>query len=207
MTPCNVRNINNEIVGEIELNEHLFGVAVKPHILHDIVRMQLANRRQGTACTKTRSEVRGSGAKPYRQKGTGRARAGSKKSPVWRSGGTAFGPKPRDYSYNLPKKVRRLGLKMALSARHGEGNMVVLDEFAMDEIKTRKFVNIMDGFGFDNCLVVTEAGNINVKKSARNAVGFKVLPPEGLNVHDILKYRKLMLDRVTIEKLEKRLLS
>jgi large subunit ribosomal protein L4 len=176
-------------------------------VLHDIVRNQLANRRQGTGCTKNRSQVKGSGVKPYRQKGTGQARAGSRKSPIWRSGGVAFGPKPRDYSYKLPKKFRRLGLTMALSARYDEGNVIILDEFTMDEIKTQKFVNIMNGFDFDNCLIVTGEGNNNVKKSARNTVGFKVLPSEGLNVHDILKYRKLMLDKMSIEQLEKRLLS
>ena len=192
-------------VGDIELNDDLFSVEVQPGILHDVVCMQRANRRQGTASTKTRGEVSGSGAKPWRQKGTGRARAGSRKSPVWRGGGTVFGPKPRDYSYKLTKKVRRLALKMALSARFNEGNLVIIDEFNMPEIKTKEFVNVMNNFEFDNCLIVTDADNENVKLSARNAVGYKVLPPAGLNVYDILKYPKLMLVQSTLAQLEERL--
>ncbi len=207
MAVCNVKNIHNEVVEELELDDRLFGVEVKAHVLHDIVRNQLANRRQGTACTKSRSDVKGSGAKPYRQKGTGQARAGSKKSPIWRSGGVAFGPKPRDYSYKLPKKVRKLGLRMALSARFGEGNLTVVDTLSMDEIKTKKFVEIMNRLEMDNCLVVTGKDNVNVTKSARNVVGFKVLPGEGLNVFDILKYSKLLVDKSSIELLEKRLLA
>ena len=207
MAVHNVKNLQNEVVEEIELDDRLFGVEVKTHVLHDIIKNQLAKRRQGTACTKTRSDVKGSGAKPYRQKGTGQARAGSKKSPIWRSGGVAFGPKPRDYGYSLPKKVRRLGLRMALSARCGEGNLTVVDTFSMDEIKTKKFVEIMNRLEMNNCLVVTDRDNINVKKSARNVVGFKVLPSEGLNVFDILKYQKLLLDKDSIARLEKRLLA
>jgi large subunit ribosomal protein L4 len=123
MAATDVYNTDNKKVGELELNDSLFGVEVKPHILHDVVKMQLANRRAGNACTKTRSEVRGGGAKPWRQKGTGRARAGTRNSPIWRGGGTIFGPKPRDYGYQLPKKMRRLGLRMALSARFSEDRL------------------------------------------------------------------------------------
>ena len=129
MAVTEVFNTDNKKVGEVELNDALFGLEVKQYVLHDVVKMQLANRRAGTACTKTRSEVRGGGAKPWRQKGTGRARAGTRNSPIWRGGGTTFGPKPRDYSYKLPKKVRKLGLRMALSTRFSEANMVVLDAF------------------------------------------------------------------------------
>jgi len=205
MAVCDIVNTSAKKVGDIELNEDLFTVEVQPGILHDVVCMQRAARRQGTASTKTRGEVRGSGAKPWRQKGTGRARAGSRKSPVWRGGGTVFGPRPRDYSYKLPKKVRRLALRMALSARFGEGNLVIIDEFNIPEIKTKEFVNVMNNFDFDNCLVVTDEDNKNVKLSARNAVGYKVLPLAGLNVYDILKYPKLMLVQSTLAQLEKRL--
>jgi len=205
MAVCDIVDTSAKKVGDIELNEDLFTVEVQPGILHDVVCMQRAARRQGTASTKTRGEVRGSGAKPWRQKGTGRARAGSRKSPVWRGGGTAFGPRPRDYSYKLTKKVRRLALRMALSARFGEGNLVIIDEFHMPEIKTKEFVNVMNNFDFDNCLIVTGEDNKNVKLSARNAVGYKVLPPAGLNVYDILKYPKLMLVQSTLAQLEKRL--
>jgi len=206
MAVCDVVNTSGKKVGDVELNDGLFAVEVQPGILHDVVCMQRANRRRGTASTKTRGEVSGGGAKPWRQKGTGRARAGSRTSPVWRGGGTTFGPKPRDYSYSLPKKVRRLALRMALSARFSEGNIVVLDEFSMPEIKTREFVKVMDNFAFDNCLIVTDADNKTVSLSARNAVGYKVLPAAGLNVYDILKYPKLMLEQSTLAQLEERLM-
>jgi large subunit ribosomal protein L4 len=168
--------------------------------------MQRANARQGTASTKTRGEVRGGGAKPWRQKGTGRARSGTKNSPIWRGGGVAFGPKPQDYSYKLPKKVRRLALRMALSARLGEGNLVIVDEFNLPSIKTKEFVNVMGNFNFDNCLVIIGEDNDTVKLSARNVVGYKVLPVAGLNVYDILKYSKLMLVQSSLAPLEERLM-
>jgi large subunit ribosomal protein L4 len=206
MAVSNIVNTSAEKVGDIDLKDELFTVEVQTGILHDVVRMQRANRRQGTASTKTRGEVAGSGAKPWRQKGTGRARAGSRKSPIWRGGGTAFGPRPRDYSYKLPKKVRRLALRMALSARFGEGNLVVLDSFDMPEIKTKEFVKVMDNFDFDNCLIITGDDNETVKISARNVVGHKVLPVAGLNVYDILKYSKLMLVQSTLAQIEERLM-
>jgi len=206
MAVCDVVNTSAEKVGDVELNDDLFTVEVQPGILHEVVCMQRANRRRGTASTKTRGEVRGGGAKPWRQKGTGRARAGSNNSPIWRGGGTTFGPKPRDYSYKLPKKVRRLALRMALSARFSEGNMVVLDAFVMPEIKTKDFVSVMKNFDFDNCLVVTGGDSDTVSLSARNAVGYKVLPAAGLNVYDILKYRKLILEQSTLAQLEERLM-
>ncbi len=206
MAVSDIVNTSAEKVGDIDLKDELFTVEVQTGILHDIVCMQRANRRQGTACTKTRGEVAGSGAKPWRQKGTGRARAGSRKSPIWRGGGKAFGPRPRDYSYKLPKKVRRLALRMALSARFGEGNLVVLDSFDMPEIKTKEFVKVMNNFDFDNCLIITGDENENVKLSSRNAVGHKVLPVAGLNVYDILKYSKLMLEQSTLAQIEERLM-
>lgn len=207
MALCEVVNTSAEKVGDVELKDELFTVPVNPGILHEVVCMQRANRRRGTASTKTRGEVSGGGAKPWKQKGTGRARSGSRTSPLWRGGGVVFGPKPRDYSYRLPKKVRRLALRMALSARFGEGNLVVLDQFSMSGIKTRDFVKVMNNFQFDNCLVVTAGDNRNLSLSARNAVGYKVLPAEGLNVYDILKYSKLMLERSTLEQLEERLMA
>ena len=206
MAVCDVVNTSAAKVGDVELNDALFAVEVQPGILHEVVCMQRANRRQGTASTKTRGEVSGGGLKPWKQKGTGRARSGSRTSPLWRGGGVIFGPKPRDYSYRLPKKVRRLALRMALSARFSEGNLVILDKFAMPEIKTKEFVKVMHNFNFDNCLVVTDGSNQNVSLSARNAVGYKVLPTEGLNVYDILKYSKLMLEQTTLAQLEERLM-
>jgi large subunit ribosomal protein L4 len=182
-------------------------VAVKPHVLHDVVRMQRANRRAGTASTKTRAEVRGGGAKPWRQKGTGRARAGSRTSSIWRGGGTVFGPKPRSYAYKLPKKLRRLGLCMALSARCAENNLVILDDFHMDEIKTKRFVEVMQNLQIDNGLVVIPGHDLNLMKSSRNVPGIKVMPAIGLNVYDILLHHRLVILRSSIGQLEERLLS
>lgn len=206
MAVCDVFNTQSEKVGEVELNDALFGVEVNTGILHEVVCMQRANQRSGNACTKTRGEVSGGGAKPWRQKGTGRARAGSRTSPVWRGGGTVFGPKPRDYSYALPKKVRRLALKMALSARNQEGNLVVIDDFTLPAIKTRDFIKVMTNFNFDNCLIVTGEVDDQIGLSSRNAVGYKVLPVAGLNVMDILKHSKLMLVQSSLAKLEERLM-
>jgi len=206
MAVCDVVNTSADKVGEIEVSDALFSVEVKPGVLHEVVCMQRANRRSGNASTKTRGEVRGGGAKPWRQKGTGRARAGTNNSPIWRGGGTTFGPRPRDYSYKLPKKVRRLALRMALSARMDEGNIVVVGRFTMEAPKTKEFVGVMKNFDFNNCLVVTETDNANVQLSARNAVGYKVLPVAGLNVFDILKYPKLMLMQSSLEQLEARLI-
>ena len=206
MAVCDVLNTLAEKVGEIDLNDSLFSVEINTGILHEVVCMQRANRRSGNACTKTRGEVSGGGAKPWRQKGTGRARAGSRTSPVWRGGGTVFGPLPRDYSYNLPKKVKKLALKMALSARKQEGNLVVVDRMEFPEVKTKNFVKVMNNFQFNNCLVITDEIDENVGLSARNAIGFKVLPVAGLNVYDILKYSKLMLLQSSLAMLEERLM-
>lgn len=207
MSTADIVNISNEKVGEIELNAQVFDLEVKEHLLHDLVRMQRAAKRSGNACTKTRVEVRGGGAKPWRQKGTGRARAGSRNSPLWRGGGVSFGPKPRDYSFKLNRKVKKQALAMAMSARLQEGNLVIVDKFVMDTIKTKDFVGIMKGFDFDNCLIITDGPNETVSKSARNVNGFKVLPAEGLNVYDILLHKKLILVQPVVERLEERLMA
>jgi large subunit ribosomal protein L4 len=207
MAVTEVFNTDNKKVGEVELNDALFELEVKKHILHDVVKMQLANRRAGTACTKTRTEVRGGGAKPYRQKGTGRARAGTNNSPLWRGGGVTFGPKPRDYSYKLPKKVRKLGVRMALSARFSENNMLVLDGFELADIKTKKFAEVMKKLNIENGLIVIPEKNENLEKSSRNVLGYKVIPADGLNVYDILLHRSLVLLQPCLGQLEERLLS
>lgn len=206
MAVCDIFNIRAEKVGEIDLNDLLFNVEINTGILHEVVCMQRANRRSGNACTKTRGEVSGGGAKPWRQKGTGRARAGSRTSPVWRGGGTVFGPKPRDYSYTMPKKVKRLALKMAMTARKLEGNLVVVDKFELPQAKTKEFVNVMNNFQFENCLIVTGELDDNINLSSRNAVAYKVLPVAGLNVYDILKYSKLMLLQSSLPLIEERLM-
>lgn len=204
MSTVEVKNINNEKVGEIELSDQIFNLEVKGHLLHDVVRMQRAARRAGTACTKTRSEVRGSGAKPWRQKGTGRARSGSRRSPIWRGGGVAFGPKPRDYSFKLNRKVKKQAVAMAMSARLQEGNLVVLDDFTMDQIKTKDFVSVMNTLDLDTALIVIDESNENLTKSSRNVNGYKVLNPEGLNVYDILLHKKLVLLQPALTSLEER---
>ncbi len=205
MSTVDILNTKNEKVGEVELKDTVFDLEVKEHILHDVVRMQRASKRAGTACTKTRVEVRGSGAKPWRQKGTGRARAGSRRSPIWRGGGVTFGPKPRDYSFKLNRKVKKQALAMALSARLQEGNLVILDDFTMDAIKTKDFVNVMKGLEIENGLIVIDGDTDNLNKSSRNVNGFKILPSEGVNVYDILLHKKLVLVQPVIESLEKRL--
>ncbi len=207
MSMVDIYNTRNEKVGEVGLNKEIFNVEVKEHLLHDVVRMQLAARRGGKACTKTRVEVRGGGSKPWRQKGTGRARSGSRRSPLWRGGGVIFGPKPRDYSFKLNRKVKKQALAMALSARLHEGNLVVLDAFEMEAIKTKDFMGVMNVLQIENCIIVTDQANEKLQKSSRNVNGFKVLPVDGLNVYDILLHKKLVLVQPAIDTLEKRLMS
>jgi len=207
MSTVSIVNTQNERVGEVELNDSIFNLEVKEYLLHDVVRMQRAARRAGTACTKTRVEVRGGGAKPWRQKGTGRARAGSRRSPLWRGGGVIFGPKPRDYSFKLNRKVKKQAIAMAMSARLQEGNLVILDDFVMDAIKTKEFIKVMKVLDVDSGLIIVNSTTENLHKSARNVNGYKVLPTDGLNVYDILLHKKLILVQPVIENLEKRLLA
>ncbi len=204
MSTVTVYNIKNEAVGETELNDKVFNLEVREHLLHDVVRMQRASKRVGTASTKTRVEVRGGGAKPWRQKGTGRARAGTKNSPLWRGGGVTFGPKPRDYSFKLNRKVKKQAVAMAMSARNQEGNLIVLDGFDLESLKTKEFVKTMSQFDIDNGLIICDGKNEKLEKSSRNVTGFKVMPSEGVNVYDILLHKKLILVQPVIENLEKR---
>jgi len=204
MSTVEVKNIKNENVGEIDLNDLIFNREVKNYVLHEVVRQQRAARRNGTASTKTRKEVRGSGAKPWRQKGTGRARAGTRKSPIWRGGGTTFGPKPRDYSFKLNRKVKQQAVAMALSARYQEGNLVVLDDFTLEAIKTKEFVSIMEVLELNNALIVVDSENEELSKSSRNVPGYKVMKTDGVNVYDILLHEKLVLLQPAIERLEER---
>ena len=204
MSTVEVKNIKNENVGEIDLNDLIFNREVKNYVLHEVVRQQRAARRNGTASTKTRKEVRGSGAKPWRQKGTGRARAGTRKSPIWRGGGTTFGPKPRDYSFKLNRKVKQQAVAMALSARYQEGNLVVLDDFTLEAIKTKEFVSIMEVLELNNALIVVDSENEELSKSSRNVPGYRVMKTDGVNVYDILLHEKLVLLQPAIERLEER---
>lgn len=207
MSTVNIVNTKNESVGEIELNDAVFNREVKEYILHEVVRMQRAAKRSGNASTKTRVEVSGGGRKPWRQKGTGRARAGTNRSPLWRGGGVAFGPKPRDYSFKLNRKVKQQAVSMALSARFQEGNLVVLDDFPMDQIKSKDFVNTMRVLNVENGIIVTDNAPETLTKSSRNVNGFKVMSSEGLNVYDLLLHKKVILLQPVIESLEKRLMA
>lgn len=207
MTVTEIYNVDNVKVGDIELNDNLFAVPVNPHIIHEIVRMQRAARRAGTACTKTRTEVRGGGKKPWKQKGTGRARSGSRTSPLWRGGGVVFGPKPRDYSFKLPKKVKKLGIRMALSSRYSDNLVLVLDDFKFEEIKTKRFIGVMNTLNIENALIVVPERDDYLERSSRNVQGFKVIPTAGLNVYDILLHKHIVLLQPCIGQLEERLLS
>ena len=205
MPVVDIVNLNREKVSEVELSDAVWGVPVRVSVLHQVVCAQLASRRQGTASTKGRSEIRGSGRKPYRQKGTGRARAGTKKSPIWRGGGITFGPKPRSYEQKVPKKVRRLALCMALTDKYNSNKVVVLDEFLMQEIKTKRFVEAMQGLQIENALILVHQDDVNMRKSSRNVPHIKVLRTDGLNVYDILKYENLVVLSSALEKITERL--
>ena len=193
---ANVSVYNIEEVGSIELNDAVFGVEVNEHLVHMAVVNQLANNRQGTQSAKTRSEVSGGGRKPWRQKGTGHARQGSTRAPQWTGGGIVFAPKPRDYSFKMNKKEKRIALLSALSSKVAESKIVVLDEFKLDEIKTKKFVKV------ENALVVLEGENKNVVLSGRNIPSVKVTATNEINTYDVLKYTTLVVTKAAVEKLE-----
>lgn len=202
-----VYNMDGVKVSEIDLADEIFNVPVKQHVLHEVVTMQLANRRAGTVATKGRSQVRGSGKKPYRQKGTGRARAGSRKSPLWRGGGVVFGPRPRSYAYKVPKKVCRQALKMALTNKLQENALIVLDKLDFETMKTKRFMEVMGALKTKEALIVTDRELENLELSARNVPRVKVLRWEGLNVYDILKFEHLILLEPSVKNLQGRLLS
>jgi len=191
----------------MELDEQIFNTEIKDYLLHDVVRTQLAKRRAGTASVKNRSMVRGGGRKPYRQKGTGRARAGTIRSPLWRGGGVIFGPTPRDFGFSIPKKVRKQALRIALSVRAGEGKLLLLNQFQLKEIKTKSFLEVLSRFGMEKALIVIGGENFNLERSARNVPGVKVLRVEGLNVYDILHHENLILVKDAVEKIQERLAS
>lgn len=207
MPVLNVYDIDKNTTAQMELNDQVFAVEVNEHVLYEVVKMQLAGRRQGTASTKTRKDVRGGGRKPWRQKGTGRARAGTSRSPLWKGGGTVFGPHPRDYSYKVPQKVRRSALKSALTMKLKEDKIIILKDFPLDEIKTRKFQEVLDRFELGTTLFVIDEKNPILDKSSRNIKAVKMLRAEGINVYDILKYDTLVLLEPSVKKIEGALLS
>lgn len=193
MAKVSVYNIEGSQVGEIELNDAVFGVDVNEHLVHMAVVNQLAAKRQGTQSAKTRSEVRGGGKKPWRQKGTGHARQGSIRAPQWTGGGVVFAPKPRDYSFKMNKKEKRAALKSALTSRVNENKIIVLDSFELNEIKTKQFKAVMDNLKVSKALVVLSDKNQNVIMSARNIPDVKTAYTNTINVYDILKYDTLVL--------------
>ena len=205
MSVLDVQNVKGKQISQVELADDIFSVPVKSSVLHEVVLMQLANRRAGTAAVKHRSDIRGSRKKLYRQKGTGRAHRGDIKSPLLRGGGVVFGPDGRNYKYQVPKKVRRLALKMALSSKLNAKELIVLDRFELEEIKTKAFVGILDTLKLKSALIVTDDKNENLEMSSRNVTDVKVLRSEGLNVYDILKYRTLVLLEPAIKNIEGRL--
>ncbi len=207
MAVVDVLNSNAEKVSQTDLADTIFNVPVKPNVLHEVVTMQLASRRSGSASVKHRSDVKGSGRKLFRQKGTGRARRGDIKAPLLRGGGSVFGPDPRSYAYKVPKKVRRMALKMALSVKLSEDSLVVLDELDFDKIKTKEFIKVLNALNMNNALFITDKKNENLELSARNVPDVKVLRIEGLNVYDILKYKSLVLLESSIKSIEGRLLA
>ena len=207
MPVLNVYDIEKTKIAELELSDLVFGAEVNEHILYEVVKMQLACRRQGSASTKGRSDVRGGGRKPWRQKGTGRARAGTNRSPLWRGGGIIFGPKPRDYSYKVPKKVKKAALRSALSMKVKEDKVIILRDFPMDEIKTKKFKEILDRLGLGRTLFVLDEKNAILEKSSRNIKDIKMMRSEGINVYDLLKYDDLVLLESSVKKIEGALLS
>jgi len=193
MAKVSVYNIEGNQVGEVELNDAVFGVDVNEHLVHMAVVNQLAAKRQGTQSAKTRSEVRGGGRKPWRQKGTGHARQGSIRAPQWTGGGVVFAPKPRDYSFKMNKKEKRAALKSALTSRVNENKIIVLDSFELNEIKTKQFKAVMDNLKVSKALVVLNDKNENVTLSARNIPDVKTAYTNTINVYDILKYDTLVL--------------
>ena len=202
MAKIEVYNLRKEKVDEIELKDDIFNVPVKSHILHRVVVAQLANRRAGTASTKGRSEIKLSKRKLWRQKGTGRARVGAASSPIRRGGGVAFGPKPRKYIIRVPKKIKRLALKMALSDKYGESKLLVLQELKLPRIKTKDFLELLKTFSIEKALFVTNGKERNFELSSRNVPGIKVMRYEGLNVYDVLRYEYLVMERAAIEKVQ-----
>lgn len=207
MATVDVFNIQGNKVSQAELPDAIFDVPVKKSVLHQVVVAQLAKRRAGTANVKNRHDVVGSTRKLYRQKGTGRARRGDIKSPLMRGGGSVFGPHPRSYEKKVTKKVRRLALKMALSAKLRDAELMVLDRFELEQVKTKDFAAAVGALNAGNALIVISEQNRNLELSSRNVPGIKVMRSDGLNVYDILKYEKLLLLEGAIKGIEGRLLS
>jgi len=196
---------SNQPVGEVILPAEIFSGPVRRHLLYETVKMQLANRRSGTAATKTRAFVRGGGKKPWKQKGTGRARAGSTRSPLWVGGATVFGPQPRDYSYRLPASARKAALRSALAAKLRDGQLLVVDRIALEGPKTKLLVKLLADLQVKSALIVLPAKDDTIERAARNLPDVKVLRAEGANVYDLLRYDRLILTQEAVDALQRRL--
>lgn len=205
MPSVDLYNTDRDKVGTFDLDDTVFGVEVRPHLFYTVVRYQLAKRRAGTHATKTRAQVSGGGKKPFRQKGTGRARQGTTRAPHWRGGGVVFGPHPRSHAHEVPKKVRAAALRSALSKRVQDEAVTVFDGFSLPQVKTREFAKVMQTFEFEDLLLVLPEKDEAVLRSARNIPGVTVLPVEGLNVYDVLKHKNLALTRDAVEGVVRRL--
>lgn len=195
-------NKEGQKVGDIQLSEDIFAAPINTYTMHQVVVAQLANKRQGTQSAKTRAEVSGGGIKPWRQKGTGRARQGSTRSPQWIHGGIVFAPKPRDYSMSIPKKMRRVALKSALSSKVADNNIIVLESLELAAPKTKEVVAMLNAFGVKKTLIVTAEVNENAYKSARNIEGVEIMPVNNINVYDLLKYEKFIVTKDAVSKIE-----
>jgi len=207
MPIAGVFDIEKNKVSEIELSDAVFDGVVNEAVLYEVVKMQMASRRRGTADTKERGEISGGGKKPWRQKGTGRARSGTSRSPLWRGGGTVFGPHPRDYSFKVPKKVRRKALISALTLKYRENQMVVLRDFPLTEIKTKKFVEVVNRFGWEKVLFILDKSYPMLEKSSKNIKNVKMMRSEGINVYDLLNYEHVVLLEPSIKLIEGTLIS
>jgi len=202
MAKVAVYKMDGTETGELELKDSIFDAEVKPAVMHEAVVSYLANRRQGTQSAKTRAEVRGGGRKPYRQKGTGRARQGSIRSPQWVGGGVVFAPKPRDYALKMNKKARRVAIRSALTTRVQESKLLVLEDLALTEVKTKEMQKVLNQFELKKALILLSESDTNAVLSARNIPNVKTLPAEQVNVYDVLKYENLVASKAAIEKIE-----
>ena len=203
MIDLTVHNINGENVGEVSLKDSIFNTKINKYLIHQVIKYYLANRRRGTASTKNRSEVRGGGAKPWKQKGTGRARAGTNRSPIWVGGGTVFGPAPRDYSFSLPKKMKVAALKSALSDKLENKEIIIIDELLLKENKTSEMVKILKNLqAFKKPLIITEKEDNVVVLSVRNIKGAKVLPVSKLNTYDLVNQGKIIITKKALQQIE-----
>jgi large subunit ribosomal protein L4 len=207
MPTVDIINAQNEVVAQVDLHDKVFDGPVKPDLVHQVVRMQMARSRAGTANTKNRAQVSGSRKKPWRQKGTGRARAGTRQSPLWRGGGVIFGPQPRDYSFKVNRKVRKAALRAVLTQKLRDGRLKILDRLELAEIRTKQMVELLEGLELDSVLIVLPSPDENIERSSRNIPGVKVMPVAGLNVYDLLRYQDLVIVQECLPQIEQRVVS